>query len=865
MRKLPFLLALLSLASFAFLAGCGATFKNSTTAPGPTPPAADFSLTVTPSTLTLTGGAAAQTFSVMATGTNGFAASVAITISGLPAGVTASPATLSLTPGTPQSITLAANGSVNASTASVTVTGSSGATTHTAAVALTVNAAAAPPPAGDFSLSVTPSAVTLTGGAAGQSISVLATGTNGFNAPVAVSLTGLPTGVTASPAALTLAPGAAQSITLIASGSAAAGSSILTLTGVSGAITHAVAVALTVNAAPPPPGDFSLSVTPTSQTIVQGAAGSALSVAATGTNGFSANVVVAITGLPSGVTAAPATLTLTPGTPQSVTLTAAANATPGASTVTFTGTSGSLSHAATLALTIQAAAPPPANGPDVTTYHYDNTRQGLNAQETTLTLANVNSTTFGKKNFFTADGKVDAQPLYLNGLSIGGVTTNVLYMASEHDSVYAINASTGATLWKVSVLGAGEVPSDQIGGCTQISPEIGVTSTPVIDRAKGVIYVVAMSKNGNTYHQRLHALSLTTGAELAGSPKDITGSYPGTGANSSNGNVIFDPFRYAERAGLLLLNGQVYLTWTSHCDGGPYTGWVMAYDETTLQQTALINLTPNGSEGSVWMAGYGMAADANGNIYFLDANGTFDGTLDANGFPSSQDYGNAIMKLTTAGGKLAVADYFQPSNTIAESNADIDLGSGGGMLLPDVTDASGNVRHLIVGAGKDNHIYLADRDNLGKYNPANNNNLYQDIPRALPNGAWSGPAYFNHTVYYGGVGDTLKAFPIVSGKLATTPSSRSVQSFAYPGSTPSVSANGTQNGIVWALESAIGSTAVLHAYDATDLSKELYNSNQAANNRDHFGTGNKFITPVVVNGQVFVGTPTGVAAFGPLP
>ncbi len=626
---------------------------------------------------------------------------------------------------------------------------------------------------------------------------------------------------------------------------------------------------------PPAAADFSLSITPSTLTLTGGAAAQTVNVSAAAANSFSAPVSVSLTGLPAGVTQYPATLTLTPGTPQSLSISAASSAAAAASTVTLSGISGALSHTSTLALTVQAAPapppgpmpPPPATAPDVTTYHYDNTRQGLNAQETTLTPANVNSTSFGKKNFFTADGKVDAQPLYLSALSINGTATHVLYMASEHDSVYAINADTGAAVWQVSVLGAGESPSEAIGNCGQITPEIGITATPVIDRAKGAIYVVAMSKNGSTYHQRLHVLSLTTGAELPGSPREITGSYPGTAAPSSNGNVIFDPVRYAERAGMLLLNGQIYLTWTSHCDGTPYTGWVMAYDESTLQQTSILNLTPNGSDGSVWMSGYGIAADAGGNIYFLDANGTFDGTLDANGFPGRQDYGNAILKLSTAANKLAVADYFQPWNTVAESNADEDLGSGGGMLLPDLTDASGAVRHLLVGAGKDGHIYVVDRDNLGKINTRtqDNSNVYQDIPRALANGAWSGPAYYNNTVYYGGQGDTLKAFPIVSARLATTPSSRSAQTFAYPGSTPSISANGTQSGIVWALESATGAAAVLHAYDASDLSKELYNSNQAPNGRDSFGAGNKFLTPVVVNGKVFVGTPIGVAVFGLLP
>jgi hypothetical protein len=352
---------------------------------------------------------------------------------------------------------------------------------------------------------------------------------------------------------------------------------------------------------------------------------------------------------------------------------------------------------------------------------------------------------------------------------------------------------------------------------------------------------------------------------LPGSPVEITGSYPGTGAASANGMVPFIPGQYAERAGLLLLNGTIYLAWTSHCDIGAYTGWVMAYSESTLQQTAILNLTPNGNDGSIWMAGNGLAADASGNIYFLDANGTLDPSFDTNGFPSMQDYGNAIVKLSTAGGKLAVADYFEPYNTVSESNSDTDLGSGGAMLLPDLTDASGTVRHLLVGAGKDRNIYIGNRDNLGKFDPTNNSNLYQEIPSALANGAWSSPTYFNGTVYYAGQNDTLKAFPITQAKLATRPSSQSAVVFPYPGSTPSVSANGTQNAIVWAVESNVGQLNVLHAYDATNVSRELYNSNQAAGGRDNFGNGNKFITPVIVNGKVFVGTQTGVAEFGLLP
>jgi hypothetical protein len=718
-------------------------------------------------------------------------------------------------------------------------------------------------PTPDFSLGVSPGTASVMGGAAGQSISVTASAMNGFAAPVMVSPGELPAGVTAKPATLTLMPGVAQNITFAADATVATGAATVTLTGTSGALSHSATVALTTTAVPPSP-DFSLTVTPTSQTLVEGTTGTALSLVATAMNGFASPVAIGITGLPAGVTASPASPTLTPGTAQNVTLAASTSAATGAATVTFTGTAGALSHAATLALTVQT---PPI--PDVTTYHFDNARDGLNAQETILTPANVTSATFGRigAGFFQGDGKVDAQPLHLAGLNVGGTATNVLYMATEHDSLYAFNADSGAQLWKTSLLGSGETTSDA-HNCGQITPEIGITSTPVIDRAKGTIFAVGTSKDTKgAYHQRLHALSLTTGAELPGSPVEITGSYPGTGAASANGMVPFSPGQYAERAGLLLLNGTIYLSWTSHCDYQPYTGWVMAYSETTLQQAAILNLTPNGSDGSIWMAGNGLAADTAGNIYFLDANGTMDPSFDANGFPAKQDYGNSMMKLSTSGGKLAVADFFEPYNSIAESNADIDMGSGGAMLLPDLTDANGNVRHLIVGAGKDRNIFVGDRDNLGKFNQktADNSDLYQDIPNALANGAWSSPTYFNGTVYYAGQNDTLKAFPITQAKLATTPSSQSAVVFPYPGSTPSVSANGTQNAIVWAVESNVGQLNVLHAYDATNVSRELYNSNQAAGGRDTFGNGNKFITPVIVNGKVFVGTQTGVAEFGLLP
>ena len=399
-----------------------------------------------------------------------------------------------------------------------------------------------------------------------------------------------------------------------------------------------------------------------------------------------------------------------------------------------------------------------------------------------------------------------------------------------------------------------------------MTPEIGITATPVIDRtagSHGTIYVVGMSKNSaGNYFQRLHALDLTTGAEQFSGPRDIAASYPGAGDNSSNGNVIFDPKQYKLRPGLVVSKGLLYLFWSSHCDIRPYTGWAMSYDPTTLAQVSVLNLTPNGTHGAVWASGAAPAVDTDGNLYFLDADGTFESTLDAGGFPTAHDFGNCFLKLSTANNKLAVADYFTMYNTASESSADQDLGSGGAMLLPDVTDASGTVRHLALGAGKDAHIYVANRDNMGKFvpNATSNSNIYQDITGALAGGVFSSPAYFNGRVYFGAVGDKLKAFPITNGRLATTAQSRSAETFGYPGTTAAISANGNANGIVWAAENA--NPAVLHAYDASDLTHELYTSNDAANARDHFGTGNKFIVPMIANGKVYVGTTNGVGVFG---
>jgi hypothetical protein len=528
------------------------------------------------------------------------------------------------------------------------------------------------------------------------------------------------------------------------------------------------------------------------------------------------------------------------------TLTISDNAAGSPQSVVLSGTGGAASTSAVNVLTL----------------HNDNARTGQNLSETILTTTNVNSGNFGKLGVLSVDGLVDAETLYVSNLTVAGSAHNVVFVVTEHDSVYAFDADTFSQLWKVSLLGSNETTSDN-RGCGQVSPEIGITSTPVIDLTAGThgtIFAVAMSKdNGGNYHQRLHALDITTGAELTGSPVTIQASFPGTGANSSNGNVEFDPAQYKERAGLLLMNHEIYTSWASHCDDGPYTGWLISYSESTLLQASVLNVTPNGSEGAIWMAGAGLAADTLGNIYFLDANGTFDDTLDSSGFPVHGDFGNAFLKVSTSGNSLAVADYFTMFNTDAESNADEDLGSGGAMVLPDLKDASGNTWHLAVGAGKDAHIYVVNRDLMGKFNTSNDSAIYEEIDGGLSGGAFSMPAYFNSAVYFGAVGDSLKVFSIVNARLGASATSKSAASFGYPGTSPSISANGTTNGIVWAVQN--GSTGVLHAYDATNLANELYNSNQAANNRDQF-SDNKFITPMIANGKVYVGTPNSIVVFG---
>ena len=455
-----------------------------------------------------------------------------------------------------------------------------------------------------------------------------------------------------------------------------------------------------------------------------------------------------------------------------------------------------------------------------------------------------------------------------------------MFVATEHDSVYAIDADSGAILWQKNYLQAGErtlTTSDV--GTNDLSPQIGLTGTPAIDPASGTIYFVTTATTApsgtnaatsNTV-QRLHAVDVATGNEKLGGPVVIQASVNGTGVgNDGNGHVPFDALRNNQRMGLTLSNGVVYIGWSSHGDNGPYHGWLMGYNAATLQQVAVFNDTPNGSDGGVWESGGALAMDAQGNFYLTTGNGTFDTTLNSSGLPNQGDYGDSVLKLavdpTTSatnqnvnGWGLKVVDYFTPDNQASLNSSDTDLGSGGVLLLPDSAGSAAHP-HLLVTAGKAGEIYLIDRDAMGHFDP-NTNHDVQELPGAL-NAQLGNPAYFNGDVYYATPGfgtDNAKEFSIANGALSTAPVSKSSDTFTWRGGTTSISAGGASNGIVWALD---GGSNQLRAYDAANLGRELYTSAQAAGNRDQLGAVVKFTMPTVANGNVFVGTANALVVYG---
>ena len=519
-------------------------------------------------------------------------------------------------------------------------------------------------------------------------------------------------------------------------------------------------------------------------------------------------------------------------------------------TITATGNGG---QTAITSATVSVNGPvPQLNG--VFTYKNDTARTGQNLSESVLTPTKVSMSTFGKVFAFDVDGYVFGQPLYVPAIDIGGGTHNVVYVVTEHDSVYAFDADgkSNSPLWQVSLInpaaGITTVPTADVG--STIFPEIGITSTPIIDASTGTIFVEAATKENGAYFHRLHALDISTGVEKFGGPITIQGSVPGNGVgNDGSGNVPFQAKIELQRAALLLVNNAIYVAFASHGDNGPYHGWVFAYDANTLQQLAIWNDTPNGQDGGIWQGGGGLAADSNGSIYGISGNGTFEG---------GPDYGDTFFRLSRDSAGISVADFFTPSNQQILSADDLDLGSGGPMLLPDQPGAH---PHLVTGAGKEGTIYLVDRDGMGGYSSVGDQ-VWQEIPNSVGHDAFDGnnfstPSYWQGRVYYVGAKDSAKAFKLSNGTLGTSADSQSSHVFALFCGTPAISANGNTNGILWLIDRP----GTLYAFDATNLATELYDSTQNAA-RDALGTASKSSVPTIANGRVYVGTQSHLVVYG---
>jgi hypothetical protein len=516
--------------------------------------------------------------------------------------------------------------------------------------------------------------------------------------------------------------------------------------------------------------------------------------------------------------------------------------------------------------------------PGIFTYRYNLARDGTNTQEYGLTPSNVNTTTFGKLFSCSTDGKVYTQPLWVPNLSINGTTHNVVFVATQHDSLYAFDADASpcVQIWQSNLLdvahgaSAGEtsVPTGDVGsGFQDIQPEIGVTGTPVIDPASKTIYVVSKSEGpAGSFHQRLHALDLTTGNERFGDPVVISASVSGNGDGSTAGNLPFNPQTQNQRCALALVNGVVYIAWASHEDADPYHGWVIGYNAATLAQAAIFNATANGSRAGIWMSGGAPAADTSGNLFLSTGNGTFDATSATS---PNNDFGDSILKISPS---LAVTDWFTPFNQSTLESNDLDLGSGGILLLP---DQPAGPAHLLVTGGKQGQLYLLNRDGLGNFCTSCttiDTNVVQSL--AATNAIFGTPAFWQNGLYLGGESDKLNLFSFnpSTGKINPTPASQSTLTYGFPGTSPSISSQGSSNGIVWAIDSSqfgapknAGGPAVLHAYDATNLATELWNSSEAPNNRDQAGNAVKFTVPTVVNGRVYVGTQSTIEIYGLLP
>jgi predicted RecA/RadA family phage recombinase len=515
----------------------------------------------------------------------------------------------------------------------------------------------------------------------------------------------------------------------------------------------------------------------------------------------------------------------------------------------------------------------------VLTQHNDTMRTGQNTTETILNTTNVNVDQFGKLFALPADGQVYAQPLYVPGVTINGVIHNVLIVATENDSVYAYDAdsNTGSNslpLWKASLVdathgaGAGEMPlSATTINCGNLEPLIGITATPVIDSTSNTVYVEAKSTDGTNYYHRLHALDLLTGHEKSPGPILITATVAGTGDGSAGGLLTFDALHQLARPGLLLTHDTIYIAYASHCDYSPYHGWLFGYDQATFTQKSVYVTTPNGGLGGFWMSGAGVAADSDGTIFIPSGNGDFDTT----NVPATET-GDSLLKLGTTNQILTLLDYFTPLDQQTLDNNDTDLGSGGALLLP---QQSGPFPNILVQAGKEGRIYVVNRDQMTLGNShycagcSTDSEIIEESSSGAVGPMFGTPAYWNNQLYFWGLGDVLKSIPVTGGLPDFTNISSNSTKLGFPGATPSISSNGTIPGtaILWALDTSQSGShvpAVLYAFDASSISNELWNSDQAPNGRDQAGSAVKFATPTISNGKVYIGTSSEVDVYGVL-
>jgi len=808
--------------------------------PNSPPPVGNFSIVVSPATITAAAGSSNATFTVSTTGQNGFIGSATVTLSGLPAGATTSPASpFNVAANGSQAVTVSVPATASSSNYIVTATGSSGSLSHSTALTLTVNAAQ------DFSLALSPNAITTGAGTSNSSFNASITGLNGFIGSAAVMLTGLPAGTTTSPASpFNVAAGSSRTVTLSLPATVSNGNYTVTATANSGSLTHSFALALTVGTAQ----NFSIALSPSAITTNAGMSNSSLTVSIAGENGFSNSVAVALSGLPAGVTTSPASpFNVAAGGRQIVTLSPSTTVPSGNYTVTATGNSGTLTQTALLGLTIV----PPLQS-TMTTWHYDNARTGANTTETTLTPSNVNSANFGKLATLPVDGFVVAQPLYLGGVYISGQGVhNVLYVVTLHDSVYAFDADSTnpSPLWMTSILtysppGAQSVPASVKQSATTTGwSEVGIVSTPVIDPSTGTLYLVAETYEGGNVVHRLHALDVTTGLETLGGPTTIAASYTLNGTTTT-----FKDLFQMNRPGLLLANGHIYIAFGSNCCNNYSQGWMLSYNETTLQQEGAFTTEPGKTLASIWHKGGGIPADSSGNIYAETGEGYYQ---------AGTNLAMSVLKFSQSGTTLGLADWFSPYNYQYLSDNDKDLADGV-LILP---DQPGAFPHELIAIGKEGTIYLLNRDNMGQLcstctSATGDNQIVQELLQAEK--ATGIPVYWNNTVYFTGISMPVSGYTLQNGTLVVPP----VQS-PQPmggGGHAILTANGSSNGILWFTSSGTN----LYALNATTL-RPIYDSTQAANGRDTVPPLAHFATPVAVDGKVFLGTQNSVVVYGLLP